>query len=187
MKKIIYPCLLTLVFLQAVAKQAIPPIKAGTKLEYRFFLYGQTVPLNLTIKSMVDTVQLDWNLRGYTSGSYLITASGFRQGKKLSFIQPAPQTVLRLADDETFALISKAAFADLKRNKRFIYNNTTYVLKSDSKDKPFMLGGEKVDVWHVTGVEEEGDLWILNNPDFPLICQMEANPLGINFTLTAIR
>jgi hypothetical protein len=177
----------SLIFLQAAAQQVVPSIRVGTELSYRFFLNGQTTALNLTVKSMADTVKLDWNLRGYAYGSYLISAAGFQHGKKINFIQPANKIVHRLADDETFAIISKAAFADLKKNKRFVYNNTTYVLNDDTKQHPFRLGDQDLDVIHVTGVEEDGDLWILDNPDFPLICQIRANPLGINFSLIAVK
>ena len=188
MKKIFYLCLFSLIFQYISAQQIVPPIGVGTKLNYRFFLYGQTLPVNLIVKSMVDTVKFDWNIRGYAYayGSYLISAKAFQKGRKINFIQPEYQKVLLLADDETFAIISKAAFADLMKDKRFVYNNTTYVLKDDMKENPFKLGSQNLDLLHVVGLEEPGELWILNNQEFPLICQIKDNPLGINFTLVEI-
>ena len=186
MKKIFYLCLFVFIFQQASAQQIVPTIKVGTKLTYKFSLYGQSLSINFIVKSMVDTVKLDWNIRGYAHGSYLISAKAFQKGNKINFIQPANQQVIKLADDETFGIISKAAFTDLMKNNRFVYNNTTYVLKDDKKENPFIRGSLNLDLLHVIGLEEPGELWILNSPEFPLICQIKANPLGINFTLLEI-
>lgn len=187
MKKIIGLFLLSLIAIQSEAQQPVPVIKAGTKIEERFLLYGQTVPIGITVQAMTDSVLLNWTIRGLSSGSYLISATGFQKGTKINFVQPVPLSVIRLAPDETFAIISKDAFKTLKKTRKLMYNNTTYVLKDDTKEKPFTIGGQELDVLHVTGVEEAGDLWILNDPEFPLICQFKNNPLGIDFTVTAIK
>lgn len=179
--------MLSLMFSSAFAQQNPVAIKQGTQLDYKFFLYGQTVGIGMTIKSVTDSVLLDWNLRGMAFGSYLVSKEGFENGNKLNLIQPAPSAVIRLAPDETFAVISKSAFRLLMKDKKFVYNNTTYVLQDDKKLPPFKVGDHETDVLHVTGVEEHGELWILNDPDFPLICQMKNNPVGINFTIVAIR
>lgn len=188
MKKLIYLFLLSLAALQADAQQMVPEIKAGTKIDYRYFLYGQSsTVIGITVNTLTDSVELGWNIRGYAYGKYLISAEGFKNGTKINFIQPAHQTTLRLAADETFDIISKKAFQELKKNRKFFYNNTTYALVNDAKEETFKIGEQQIDVLHVKGVEEAGDLWILNRPDFPLICQIRNNPLGINFTVTAIR
>lgn len=183
----IYLLVLSLIVNSAVAQESAVSIKPGTKLDYKFFLYGQTVAIGMTVKSVTDSVLLDWNIRGLAFGSYLISKAGFENGNKLNFIQPAAATVLRLAPDETFAVISKAAFSSLKKDKKFVYNNTTYVLQDDKKQPVFKSGNRELDVLHVIGREENGELWILNDPDFPLICQMKNNPVGINFTLADIK
>jgi len=164
------------------AQQQIPVIKVGTAIEYKFFLYGQTVPMKLTVKSVQDSVLLDWYIRGAT-GSYLIAAAGVEKGTKINFVQPAWKEVLRLAPDETFAIISRSAFAALQRDKQFVYNQTTYQLKDK---KAYQLGDKKVKVYHVVGKEEAAELWILDNPTCPLICELQNNPLGINFKAIAI-
>lgn len=188
MRKIIYVFLFSLICLQSEAQQlSVPVIKAGTQIDYRYNLYGQSAVISMKIKSVSDSIVLDWNMRGYAFGSYLVSAAGFENGTKINFLQPAPLKQLVLAPDETFAVISKAAFKALKKDKRFVYNNTTYVWKDDSKEQPFKSGDQQLDVLHVTGLEEAGEMWILNDPDFPLICQFQNNPLGINFTITGIK
>lgn len=188
MKKLIYLLLFVLTALHAEAQQSLPVIKVGTKIDYRYFLYGQSSTyINVTVNTLKDSVELGWNIRGYAYGKYLISAAGLEKGTKVNFIQPAHQTTLRLLPDETFAIISKKAFQDLKKNKKFFYNNTTYILVTDAKDDLFKIADQAVDVFHVKGVEEAGDLWILNDPEFPLICQIRNNPLGINFSVTSIK
>lgn len=184
-KKILYSFLFFLIVTQVSAQEKVPLIKAGTKIEGKFLLYGQTVPMRFVIRTVTDSVLLDWNLRGYAFGSYLTSAAGFENGTKINFAQPAHQTVLKLAPDETFGLISKSAFRQLQKDKQFVYNNTHYVLKDDVTT--FQAGDTQLSVLHVTGVEEACELWILNNADFPLICQIRNNPLGINFILTDIK
>lgn len=183
-KRIFCLLIFCLPFCMAKAQQPVQSIIAGTKIDYKFFLYGQTVPVTLTVKSTTGDVTLDWYIRGGV-GSYLIPAAAFENGTKLNFIQPAQNTVLELGAEETFALISKSAFSTLKKYKKLIYNNTTYLLKEN--EPAFQAGGQQLDVLHVVGQEEAGDLWILNNPEFPLICQIKNNPLGINFSMTAIK
>ena len=176
--------ILALLFCMARAQQPAQTIKAGSKIDYKFFLYGQTVPVTLTIKSVTGDVILDWYIRGGI-GSYLIPAAAFENGKRLNFIQPAQNTEIKLGENETFALISKSAFRTLQKDKKLVYNNTTYVLKEN--EPVFQAGSLQLDVLHVVGQEEAGDLWILNDPEFPLICQFSNNPLGINFSMIAIK
>lgn len=186
-RRFTYLLMLSMLYTSAIAQQPAITIKPGTKLDYRFFLYGQTVAIGMTVKSVTDSVLLDWNLRGMAFGSYLVSKEGFENGSKLNFIQPAPSTVLRLANDETFAVISKTAFRTLKKDKKFVYNQTTYVLQDDKSQPAFKAGDREIDVIHVVGVEEHEELWILNDPDFPLICQVKNNPVGIDFIITGIK
>lgn len=185
MKTLTYIFLLSMLYMAASAQQ-LPVIKAGTQIEGKFLLYGQTVPVMMTVRSMTDSVFLDWNIRGAT-GSYLISAEGFEKGTQLNFVQPAYQEVVRLAPDDTFGLISKAAFKALKKNKKLVYNSTTYLLKEEVNDLSFKTAGQQLKVLHVTGIEEPCELWILDDPSFPLVCQIRNNPLGINFTLIGIK
>lgn len=185
MKLLTYIFLLSMICTASSAQQ-LPIIKAGTQIDGKFLLYGQTVPVKITVRSMTDSVFLDWNIRGAT-GTYLISAEGFENGTKLNFVQPAYQAVLRLAADETFGLISKSAFKALKKKNKLVYNHTTYALIAEDKATAFQLTGQPIKVLHVKGIEEACELWILDDPSFPLICQIRNNPLGINFTLTGIQ
>jgi len=83
-------------------------------------------------------------------------------------------------------MISRSAFQDLLKNNRFVYNNTTYVLNDNKPDSIVLQNGEHVSVLHVAAQIDATEMWIVNNPDFPIIGKMIKNPLGINFLLTSI-
>jgi len=148
-RKLICLVLFGLIGVQSEAQQVVPAIKTGTKIDERYSLYGQTVTINFTVATMTDSVRLDWTIRGLASGSYLISSAGFEKGTKINFVQPAALSVIKLAPDETFGLISKEAFKALKKNKRLVYNNTTYLLKDDLKEKPFKLGDMDYCPWQL--------------------------------------
>ncbi|OGX90278.1 hypothetical protein BEN49_23260 [Hymenobacter coccineus] len=88
--------------------------------------------------------------------------------------------------NQTFLMLSKKAFADLRAQGRYTYDQTVYVQQNDPAN-PLLLNGQPLDVLHVVAQGDPAELWILNNPDFPIICRMEHNPLGVNLLLSAIK
>lgn len=165
----------------------MPVIKQGTQIQGKFFFYGQSVQVKMTVAELRDSVMLNWNILGAT-GSYLLSPEGFKHGTKINFVQPSFLKVLRLAPDETFGVISKDAFSTLKKNNKMVYNSTTYVLvKEAAGSQTFKAGDQQLRVLHIKGVEEPCEMWILDDPTFPLVCQIKNNPLGINFTLLGIK
>ncbi|HEX9151621.1 MAG TPA: hypothetical protein VF842_06025, partial [Flavobacterium sp.] len=94
--------------------------------------------------------------------------------------------VLNLKPTETFFMISQKAYQDLLKNNKFIYNNTTYVLDENADKNSVEMDGKLIDTLHVIAQIDETEMWILKNPDFPLIYKITKNPLGINFILVKI-
>jgi hypothetical protein len=163
-----------------------PAVKNGASFGYTFFLHGQQVAFELTVKDISDTLRLGWNIRGLAGGTYIMLPAARDHATKMNFVQPAPG-VATLAPDETFCMISKAAFRDLAKNHRFVYDNTSYILKDDAAAQPVMIDGRPLDLLHVAAADETTELWILNNPDFPLVCKISGNVLGINCLIRSIR
>jgi len=171
----------------ASAQKIVPVIKMGTSINYTFNLHGQSSGFELTVKNLTDTVALNWRIRGLAGGTYIITPPAFKGADKLNFAQPIPNVKVVLPIDQTFCMISKNAFNDLVKNHHYRYDNTTYDLKDDVSQNPVMLGDGQLDVLHVVAQDETTEIWILNNPDFPLICKIKGNPLGIDITLNSIK
>lgn len=182
MKNILATIVFCSLFQMVTAQTYVPTIKNNTALHYVCKLHGQTRTLTLTTKMTNDNLILDLDTKGVKS-NIVIASEGLKNGNALSFNQGETSEVIVLKPTETFFMISQLAYQDLVKNNQFIYNNTTYVLDKNVDKSPVVIDGKTVDALHVVAQIDETEMWIVKNPDFPLICKMTKNPLGINFTL----
>lgn len=185
MKKILLVLLLCAVHQVGTAQKYIPTLKNNTALSYICKLHGQTRTLTLTSRITSDKLVLDLDTRGVKS-SIVTLPEALKNGNALSFNQGEYAPVLNLKPTETFFMISQSAYQDLVKNNKFIYNNTTYVLDQNSANNNVEIEGKVVDALHVVAQIDETEMWIVKNPEFPLICKIMKNPLGINFTLVKV-
>lgn len=185
MKKALLILLLCTIHQIGIAQNYIPSLKNNTELSYICKLHGQTRTLMLTTKMAGDTLVLNLDTRGVKS-SIRTLPEALKNGTALSYNQGEYAPVLNLKPTETFFMISQSAYRDLLKNNKFIYNNTTYVLDKNAPKNSVDLEGKLLDTLHVIAQIDETEMWIIKNPDFPLICKMTKNPLGINFTLVKV-
>lgn len=189
MKKYILQLFFFLLFLRGYSQEYLPDIQTGTRLEYLFDLHGQQGMITMVTQMQSGSLITDWELgRIGIKGTYIILPEALAQGNRLSVKQLVPFHPDTLEPDETFCLISRSAFQNLLKNNRFVYNQTTYVLDKSGTgtDQELEVTGKMLDVLHVTAQIDATEMWILNDPDFPVICRMIKNPLGINFSLTSV-
>lgn len=170
MKRITCLLIFSLFFLHGYSQA--PAIKEGTTFNYIFSLHGQTVPIEFSVLHFTDTLVLGWKIRGLAGGTYKMLPSALQHAVKMNFIQPLADAVINLKDDETFMIISTDAFKKLEKEHAFVYDNTVYNLKE-----------REGDMLHVIAKDETTEWWILNNPDFPLVCKIKGSPLGIDCSL----
>jgi hypothetical protein len=185
MKNTIITIVFCSLFQLVTAQSFIPTIKNKTALSYVCKLHGQTRTLTLTAKITNDNLVLDLDTRGVKS-SIVFAPEGLKNGNALSFNQGEFAPVLALKPTETYFMISQSAYQELLKNNKFIYNNTTYVLDKNVDTNPAVIDGKTVEALHVVAQIDETEMWIVKNTDYPLICKMTKNPLGINFTLVKI-
>jgi hypothetical protein len=185
MKNILATIVFCSLFQIVTAQTYVPTIKNNTALQYVCKLHGQTRTLTLTTKMTNDNLVLDLDTKGVKS-SIVIASEGLKKGNALSFNQGETSEVIVLKPTETFFMISQSAYQDLLKNNQFIYNNTTYVLDKNVDKNPVVIDGKTVDALHVVAQIDETEMWIVKNQDYPLICKMTKNPLGINFTLVKL-
>ena len=185
MKNTIATILFCSLFQMVSAQSYIATIKNNTALNYVCKLHGQTRTLILTTKITTDKLVLDLDTKGVKS-NIVIAPAGLKNGNALSFNQGETSDVIVLKPTETFFMISQSAYQELLKNGKFIYNNTNYVLDNNVDKNPVVIDGKTVDALHVVAQIDETEMWIVKNPDYPLICKMTKNPLGINFTLVKI-
>ncbi len=185
--RIITLCLLfCMIYLKGESQGYIPEIKNNTELSFICKLYGQTRRVSFSPRIKSDTLFINWELRG-AKRHYVVLPEALNNGTGLTFNQGDSPKLKVLKPTETFFMISKAAFKELVKNKKFVYNRTIYVLNDRKDDKAVIIDGKAVDVLHVKAQIDETEFWILNNPEFPLICKIAKNPLGVNYTLSEIQ
>jgi hypothetical protein len=171
MKRVICLLILGLAFVRGYGQ-----IKQGSTFNYTFTLHEQTIPMELTVLHYTDTLVLGWRIRGLAGGSYTMLPSALQHGVKMNFVQPSPDANIQLGPNETFCMISVDAFKKLVKEHQFVYDNTVYDFKDTEKE------------WlHVVARDESTELWIMNNPAFPLVCKIKGNPLGIDCSLNSFK
>jgi len=185
MKNILLSILFCAVYQTGKAQSYVPTVKNNTVFNYICKLHGQTRTLSLTAKTVADTLTFKLETRGVKS-SIVILPEALKNGNALSFNQGEYAPVLNLKPTETFFMISRAAYQDLVQNKKFVYNNTTYILNENAAEKGVSIDGKLIESLHVIAQIDQTEMWVIKNPDFPLICKITKNPLGINFTLVKI-
>ncbi len=185
MKNIFLMILFCIVYQKGISQNYIPTLKNNTQLHYVCKLHGQTRTLQLTAETSNNALAFKLETRGVKS-KIVMLPEAVKNGTELSFNQGEYAPVLNLKPTETFFMISQSAYQDLVKKGSFVYNNTTYVLnKSDDKNE-ISIDGKAVDALHVKAQIDETEMWIVKNPEFPLICKVIKNPLGINPTLVKV-
>ena len=185
MKNILAAFLFLAFYQTGISQNYIPTIKNNTELNYVCKLHGQTRTLSLIAQTAGDALTFKLETRGVKS-SIVMLPEAVKNGNALSFNQGEYAPVLNLKPTETFFMISRSAYQDLVKNNSFVYNNTTYVLDKNEDKNGVSIDGKLIDALHVIAQIDETEMWIVKNPDFPLICKIAKNPLGINFTLVKI-
>ena len=135
-------------------------------LLFVFKLHGQTRKYQFTFNQSNDTLYLHWGIERNTrwqSGSYAMPQEALKTAVRLSFLQPEDGQHICLPIQETFALLSATAFQELKSQKAFHYNQTEYQL-ADTKSQAMGYS-----LLHVNDSVDGCEMWIMDNPDFPLI------------------
>ncbi|MBZ4037429.1 hypothetical protein K6T82_21895 [Flavobacterium sp. 17A] len=185
MKNIFLMILFCIVYQKGIAQNYIPTIKNNTELNYVCKLHGQTRTLTLIAQLANDGLTFKLETRGVKS-SIVMLPEALKNGTELSFNQGEYAPVLNLKATETFFMISRSAYQNLVKNNSFVYNKTTYVLDKNNDKNSISIDGKTVETLHVIAQIDETEMWIVKNPEFPLICKIIKNPLGINPTLVKV-
>ena len=118
-------------------------------------LHGQTRKYQYSFKPCSDGMVITWGIERNTkwqSGTFTLTGKALENAECMSFLQPVDGEHLTLPE-------------------------------ADPATETFTYGqGQTCPLIHVHDTAEGADMWILDNPDFPLICKMINNPLEINWS-----
>lgn len=167
------------------AQKFVPKVKGNSVINYTLTQNGQDAPMVLTFTGLGNPTKIDWNIDGYGSGSYEMSAKALQSGKGLRPNAPDQDVLTKLPDYQTVACISKDAYNDMLQNQAFSFDDLKYAVKAD--DSSFKMKDKDLDVIHVVATNGKGEMWILKNPDFPLICKTKDNAHGMDLTLVSVQ
>lgn len=181
MKRIFLSLLCLSFSVSLFAQKLLPEIKDGTKMYASAMYQGQEIPVFYTIKSAKAPVSITWSVEGYGDGEFVMSEKALAGATTLFASQPQPGDAKKLADSETYGLISKAAYKSLIDTKALTYSGIKFKVTSPDPN-PIKLGGKEIDAIRITSEDGKMGLWILNNPDIPLILQTAGMPIDIVVT-----
>ncbi|MFD1257341.1 hypothetical protein ACFQ3S_11085 [Mucilaginibacter terrae] len=187
MKKLIVLTLYSLLGLTVLAQKYIPQVKTGTVLNYTAYAraFGQTLPAILTITEINAPLRMKWVINGLGTGIFEISAKAIQSGNKMALREPGFEEITKLKDSETLAFLSKDTFTALINNKVFELNGQKFTVTDGAPS--YNIDGKEADTFYAVTANGKTKLWVLNNPDFPLICKIEGAPQGIDLALNSVQ
>jgi hypothetical protein len=185
MKKLALIILTTVLGTAVYAQTYVPQIKGNSVLNYTYTLEGQDLPMTLTFNSLGDPIKVDWSIDGIGSGNYEMSPEALASGKGMVNTTPLPDQLTKLPKYQTIACISKEAYADMIKNSSFEFDDLKFSVTKDTSGD-IKLNNKALDVYHAIATNGKGELWILNNPNFPLICKTKDNA-GADLNLVSIK
>ena len=164
-------------------------LKAGTKLpltraKITFELHRQYRVFDVAFVEKNDSLILSWSITQdlrQLNGSYTMTQKSRLHATQLCYVQPNDHQHLTLPGSQAFCMASADIINALREEssdtKQVIFNKTWFtLLDCDEKFRGFPL-------FHLKDYEEGAEMWILDNPKFPLIVKMLGNPVEINWPI----
>lgn len=185
MKQLNFIIIALLLGTTAFAQKMVPKIKSNSVINYTLTQNGQDAPMVLTFTSMGDPIKIDWNIDGYGSGTYEMSAKALQSGKGTLQKTPDADALTKLPDYQTIVCISKDAYNDMLKTQSFSFDELKFSVKPDAQT--ITVNGKELDVIHAVATNGKGEMWVLNNPDFPLICKTKDNAHGLDISLVNIQ
>jgi len=176
-----------LLSLSAWAQKYVPQIKNGTVLNYTANVraMGQTLPVTMTITELNAPMHIKWVISGLGTGTYEISAKAIQSGTKMALREPGYEPLTKLKDNETIGFLSKDTFSNLASSKAFELNGLKFAVTEGAP--AYLLDGKETDTFYAVSANGKTKIWVLNNPDFPLICKIEGAQQGIDLTLNSVQ
>lgn len=187
MKKLSVALLLLFTTFCAFAQKYLPQIKAGTVLTYTAESRntGSRAAVTLTIMSVVDPVKIKWEIPFVGKGFYEMSAKSIKSASQTIAKEPDPDIVTELDTTQTLILLSKDAYKSMVDHKTFELNGYTFNVQPDTST--FAINDKVAHVTFAKTQKGHREIWILDNPDFPIICKAHKVTPSIDFWLSALK
>lgn len=168
----------TLFIYMAFATVAYSQVPIGKEYLFVYNLRTQYRRLKVHFSEQNDSLTLHWsftNDEGTRQGTFVMSPDSRQHATRVCYVKPIANQSITTQDEELFALLSKDALQQLTATGKCRYNNTTLTLISTDAN-----------LYHVKDFDEGYEMWIENNPAFPLIHRMINNPVEIDWEVKTI-
>jgi hypothetical protein len=118
-------------------------------------------------------------------GFFEMSAKSMQSATKTLAEEPMPDETTTMKDDEALLVLSKDTYNSMVNNKSFQLNGYTFNVQADTA--AFKINKLDADVFYAVSTKGNRKIWVLNNPDFPLICKSYKVTDYIDFEITAIK
>lgn len=186
MKKLLLLCLVLTLSAAVYAQKYKPVIKNNSTLNYKAVsrATGQPAVITLTLVNIAAPVKIKWAIPYVGTGFFEMSAASMQSAVKTIAKEPDPDEVTKIDDDKTLIVISKDSFNSLVNTKTFKLNNYTFNVQPDTSN--YKINDKPADVFYAVSTRGSREIWILNNPDFPLICCAKRVTPYIDFSLVTL-
>ena len=188
--KLLLTTILFSVFTTSLFAQKLlnPEVKAGTVLYYDAYLKnaGSNAQLELTFIETNDPIKMHWSVTDYGKGEWEMQTEALNNALKTTLEPPEPDHTTKMKKDETLLVLSRAAYAEAIKNNSFQLNGMKFNVIADTA--VYRINNNRpVASFHAITDNKKAEVWILNNPNFPLLLQGKNLTKGIDFWLMDVK
>jgi hypothetical protein len=187
MKKFLF--LLFIVGCMSVKAQqnGLSAIQKGSKLNYIVYVNGDEVPLSVTLDSITTNyVKFGWSIAGYGSGGWIMKKPSLDKGNRNALEQPGLGMDTELRDNEVILLLSRATWASIQSEKKAEIDQQVFNLAKPASDQKLLINGKAVDALFVQNPTSGAKMWILNQPELPILLKIQGNAAGYDIELRSV-
>jgi len=145
---------------------------------------GQTANINLTLISLKVPVIIKWDIPFVGTGTFQMSAKSVQSATKTLAEEPQPDEVTYMKDDQTLLILSKDTYNTAITTKTFRLNGYTFNIETDTAT--FKINKKDADVFYAVSTKGNREIWVLNDPAFPLICRSKRVTKYIDFEIASL-
>ena len=159
-------------------------IKQGNTLEYAVYPNGMFLTGNLFMEKInADTVTIAWTIQD-RSGRRTMLKNSIDNGKGGYWNPPIDGEDIIIPEDELLLCVSKTAFQSLKQTGKMVFDGVLFT--AEINKRTYKVGNKLLNAIHLTNDKTTTNMWVLDDPDLPLILKLEGNPFNVDVELTGI-
>lgn len=188
MKKIFSAGILLFSVISLQAQLRNIPAKQGLEMEYTIFPMGQVFPCTLRLDSLTaDYLSIAWKNSSGRGGKLIMTRASLDSATTAYWGPPQYGVDVTLDPEMTMLIFSKKLWNELKQNKKVNYDGTLYIQKEASGNNQLAFDGKQADAIYLESENGQTRIWLLNNPDLPILLKVEKNPFGVDLQIERIK